>query len=156
LRGRDAETWIAHDVPACIREQFPSQGPTFISGLSMGGYGALRIGFKYPERFRGISAHSSITESDQMRDFVRELDLTGIPAQERDILQWARLNHGQLPPVRFDCGQEDPLFEANRRLHKELLSLGIANTFEAFPGGHDWSYWREHISSTLRFFDALL
>jgi putative tributyrin esterase len=154
--GRDAETWIAHDVPACVREQFPSHGPTFICGLSMGGYGALRIGFKYPERFRGIAAHSSITQAGQMRDFVRELDLSALPAQEHDILHWARINRDQLPPVRFDCGHGDSLFDANATLHRQLETLDIPHFYETFRGAHEWPYWREHIASTLRFFNSLL
>jgi putative tributyrin esterase len=154
--GRDAEAWIAHDVPVCIREQLPSHGPTFLSGLSMGGYGALRIGFKYPERFRGISAHSSITEAGQMGDFVRELDLTDMPAQEREILHWEHMNRDRLPPVRLDCGQDDSLFEANATLHRQLGTLGIPHTYETFSSGHEWPYWRQHIASTLRFFHSLL
>jgi putative tributyrin esterase len=158
MPGRDAEAWIAHDVPTCIREQFSSHGPTFLCGLSMGGYGALRLGFKYPDRFRGISTHSSITHAEQMYDFVRDrdLNLSAMPAFEHDILHWARTHRDQLPPVRFDCGQDDPLFEASTALHRELRSLSIPHTYESFPGRHEWPYWRQHIASTLHFFHSLL
>jgi putative tributyrin esterase len=156
--GRDAEAWIAHDVPACIREHFPSRGPTFLCGLSMGGYGALRLGFKYPDRFRGISAHSSITRAEQMYDFVRDcnLGLSAMPAYEHDILYWARAYREQLPPIRFDCGRGDSLFDANVTLHDELDALSIPHIYESFPGAHEWTYWRQHVASTLRFFDSLL
>ena len=110
----------------------------------------------YPERFRGISAHSSITEAGQMGDFVRELDLTDMPAQEREILHWAHMNRDRLPPVRFDCGRDDSLFEANATLHRQLGTLGIPHTYETFSSGHEWPYWRQHIASTLRFFHSLL
>ncbi|NYF92258.1 alpha/beta hydrolase-fold protein [Tunturiibacter empetritectus] len=158
MPGRDAEAWIAHDVPACIREKFSSHGPTFLCGLSMGGYGALRIGFKYSDRFRGISTHSSITHAEQMHNLVRDrdLNLSAMPVYEHDILHWARKHRDQLPAVRFDCGTDDSLFNASAILHRELDNLSIPHTYETFPGGHEWSYWRQHIESTLRFFHSLL
>src|SRR5579875_701524 len=44
LPSRDVEAWIVDDVPSCIRTIFASNGPTFLCGLSMGGYAALRLG----------------------------------------------------------------------------------------------------------------
>ena len=52
--------------------QASDKSPKFISGLSMGGFGALRIGSKFPTKFKGISGHSSITSLKQMILFVEE------------------------------------------------------------------------------------
>jgi putative tributyrin esterase len=71
--------------------------------------------------------------------------------EKLDILYWAARNSKMLPPIRFDCGRKDTLFQANRKLHHELTKLGIAHTFEEFQGGHEWSYWRRHVRDTLRF-----
>jgi putative tributyrin esterase len=156
--NRDVESWIARDVPECIRELLPSRGPNFLSGLSMGGYGALRLGFKYPERFAGISAHSSIVKIEQMYDFApgSELGLQEMDDEEHDILFWANLNSSSLPPVRFDCGRDDPLYVANIELSHKLTAIGIPHLFESYDGGHTWDYWRDHFADTLRFFDSLL
>src|SRR3546814_14097692 len=57
--GYDFEKWIAEDVPDVLAQSIPGAGtdaPLFISGLSMGGFGALRIGARYGHRFKGISA----------------------------------------------------------------------------------------------------
>ena len=73
--GIDFEKWIAEDVPKAIYEkveQSSDKQPIFISGLSMGGFGALRIGIKYHHLFSGISGHSSITSLEQMALFVEE------------------------------------------------------------------------------------
>src|ERR1700744_1945179 len=53
----DAETWILSDVPACVSELFPhvETGKIFLAGLSMGGFGAMRIGAKHASRVAGIS-----------------------------------------------------------------------------------------------------
>ena len=156
MPGRDAEAWIAHDVPACVREQFSSQGPTFIAGLSMGGYGALRIGCKYPDRFQGISAHSAITKAEEMQNFVREPLQREHATEANEILYWARRHRSELPAIRFDCGQDDSLLESNALLHLELEALAIPHVYETFPGGHEWPYWHKHLENTLRFFDSLL
>ena len=132
--------------------------PLFIAGLSMGGFGALRLGAKYPRRFRGIAGHSSITHFSQMEQFVEEpLDAFGPPeAAEQSVLHWMLANRDQLPPLRFDCGTEDPLLQHNRTLHAQLQEHQIAHTYAEYPGGHEWPYWERHLESTLRFFSHCL
>jgi putative tributyrin esterase len=155
------EEWIMVDVIESVKELIPqvSKSSTlFISGLSMGGYGALRLGTKYSNRFRAISAHSSITAFEQFSYFVEEypngyeLDET----EEKSLFDLMVQNRDMLPPIRFDCGLEDLLIEHNRRLHKELKEKGIEHIYEEFPGKHEWRYWEEHIKDTLIFFNKYL
>ncbi|MBX2925281.1 MAG: hypothetical protein KF746_23975 [Chitinophagaceae bacterium] len=155
--GFDFEKWIAEDVPAVLAETIAgvsADSALFISGLSMGGYGALRIGAKYGNRFTGISAHSSLTSPEQLEYFVEE-DVAGYSQDNKTeedvfttILQY---RHG-LPPVRFDCGSEDSLVEHNRKLHHLLAEQNIIHIYEENPGGHEWPYWEKHISKSLKFF----
>ncbi len=74
--GRDFEKWIVRDVPEVVQEVFPQinidQAGMFITGLSMGGFGALRLGAKFPHLFKGFSGHSSITKLAGMASFVEE------------------------------------------------------------------------------------
>jgi putative tributyrin esterase len=153
------ERWIAHDVPECIRHLFPcvTSGPILLSGLSMGGYGALRLGFKYPERFHAISAHSSITHISQFDQFVRHsMRPDQIAPEEPDVLLWAARNAPSLPHLRFDCGRDDTLFAANIQFHEDLESLQIPHTFTQFEGAHTWDYWQTHLTDTLLFFEAVM
>jgi len=158
-RTQNYESWIADDVPAAVMEnilQVSGASPRFIAGLSMGGYGALRIGAKYPERYAAISGHSSITEVMQMARFVEE-PLSTYETDFNSSVHQAILGAGaKLPPLRFDCGVADELIDANRILHGQLQAAGIPHTYEEFPGGHEWPYWTEHIADTLRFFAARL
>jgi len=158
-RTQNYESWIADDVPAAVMEnilQVSGASPRFIAGLSMGGYGALRIGAKYPERYAAISGHSSITEVTQMAKFVEE-PLSTYETDFNSSVHQAILGAGaKLPPLRFDCGVADELIDANRILHGQLQAAGIPHTYEEFPGGHDWPYWTKHIADTLRFFAARL
>lgn len=159
--SRDFERYVVDEVPACVAGVVPSvsaSSPLFIGGLSMGGFGALRLGAKHPRRFRGVSGHSSITHFSQMSRFVEEpLAAYGPPPEEEQcVLHWMTANRATLPPVRFDCGTDDPLIEDNRRLHRDLDALGIPHRYEEFAGGHEWPYWELHLEDSLRFFAGLL
>jgi enterochelin esterase-like enzyme len=160
--GQDFEKWIMEDVVDVCRECIPQAGPAgplFISGLSMGGYGALRLGSKHPQRFKAVSAHSSVTDLAFMDDFATEGHMDRVkmaPGEEGSVLKLCIANRKVLPPLRFDCGREDGLLENNRDLHKGLLGAGIAHQYEEFPGGHEWGYWREHVKDSLLFFEENL
>ena len=77
------------------------------------------------------------------------------PAENTEIAHWAKTNEAFLPPIRFDCGKEDALLDANRKLHATLLEQGVAHTYEENDGGHTWEYWQTHIRSTLRFISSI-
>jgi len=155
----DAESWILSDVPAAVSDLFPQIQTTkiFLAGLSMGGFGALRIGAKHPSRVAGISAHSPVTHLAELRQFVQDSideDL-GASKRDADVLYWVRRNRARLPPIRIDCGTEDSLLRSNRDLHTALLRARIPHTYEEHPGGHDWAYWQQHVRATLRFVSQL-
>ncbi len=154
---RDFESWIVDDVPNAVIENIPAaskDSPLFIAGLSMGGFGALRIGAKFGSRFTAFAAHSSITKLEQMKSFVEE-DVSQYRQEdqtEMEVFQMILRNREHLPPLRFDCGKEDDLFQENLLLHQCLEEQGIPHEFLAHPGAHHWPYWENHIGETLRFF----
>jgi len=155
--GRDFEKWLIEEVPQAARlgagGAITEDSTHFMAGLSMGGFGALRLGAKYPSRFRAMAGHSSLTHLDQLNAFMEE-SVADFGALDTDVsvLDTMLANGNRLPPFRFDCGTEDPLLEHNRTLHRALNEQGIRHTYEEFPGGHNWSYWGQHIARTLKFF----
>lgn len=153
----DYERWIVEDVIQVVKEQFPQAtdaSPVFIAGLSMGGFGALRLGAKYPSLFQAFSGLSSITHFNQMNEFVADFKQLQADALEQGgVLDFLIKNKDILPPFRFDCGSEDILIEHNRALHHNLTNHSIPHIYEEFSGGHSWEYWAEHISDTLLFFN---
>jgi len=156
-KNKDFEKWIVEDVPKAVIENIPQISESsnlFISGLSMGGFGALRLGIKYSERFKAISAHSSITDLQQMELFVEEPLDNYFQEDKKENSVWGIVekHSGAFPRIRFDCGMDDELLEANRKLHKELSNASITHRYEEFEGGHEWSYWQEHVKKTLLFF----
>ncbi|QBG48405.1 esterase family protein [Verrucomicrobia bacterium S94] len=151
------EAWITEDVIDAVKENIPdvtAQSKICISGLSMGGYGALRLGAKYPELFSAVSAHSSITDFPQLSKFVDE-PLSEYRLKDSDntlsAYYWIQKNRRILPPLRFDCGVDDLLIEENRKLHQQLKEADIPHIYEEFEGEHSWPYWTLHLRDTLRF-----
>ena len=158
--GEDYESWVLDDVPAAVGMAVPEVtggSALFLAGLSMGGYGALRLAARSGGRVRAASGHSSVTDFRRLSVFVEEaLEGCGVPEGESALIDLMKRHRGELPPVRFDCGTEDPLLEDNRALRAALVAEGIPHEYEESPGGHEWAYWRARVADSLRFFAAAL
>jgi len=151
------EKWIIEDVTDAVTysiKETSKISPIFIAGLSMGGYGALRLGAKYGTKFRAVSALSSLTDIKQMQELLEE-DISGLLVSnfnEQSVADVIIENRDILPAIRFDCGVGDPLVTENRKLNEELVRYNIPHIYEEFEGVHDWAYWTENIFRTLLFF----
>jgi enterochelin esterase-like enzyme len=155
-RARNFEQWIVEEAPAAAlmaHGRIGARPPLFVAGLSMGGFAALRFAGKYPDRFAAASAHSAVTRVAQLDTLIVEsrCEWSRAPS-DQDVIEALCGATSPLPPLRFDCGRDDALIEANRVLHRQLDGAGIAHHFEEYPGGHDWSYWRKHVERSLLFF----
>jgi len=125
-----------------------------IGGLSMGGYGAIKLALKHPERFGSAHSHSgSLDIADRLREATNP-DLPGIfgatldPAEDCFALAARR---GAKPRLRIDCGVDDFLIGHSRRFHAHLTAVGVAHEYAEFPGAHEWEYWDRHIVAALEF-----
>ena len=153
LPSRDAQTWIVEEVVEATTEAVPTakaEAGVCIAGLSMGGYGALRLAALHPGRFRAAAAHSTVTNLDQLAT----VTATALPDNTdlADLLSSA----AGLPPIRFDCGLDDRFLPANRALAARLHAAGVPHVYEEHPGGHEWPYWTRRVQDTLRFFGDIL
>jgi enterochelin esterase-like enzyme len=157
--GGAFETWIVRDALVAVREVLGPElgsGPAAIAGLSMGGYGALRLGARHPDVFLGAVGHSSITRFADLAAFTRDMPRPGpVPSDALDLAGVLLAARDRLPAIRLDCGIEDPLVSSSRELHAALVAGGVAHEYAEHPGGHDWAYWAAHLEDTLRFVDLL-
>jgi enterochelin esterase-like enzyme len=153
---QDFDAWIVQDVRHAVSENTGNalDAPHFIGGLSMGGFGALRLGAKYPKYFNAFAGHSSITSLDQMPLFVEEPidDYPQVEGPDRNVLDAILKNRDRMGAFRFDCGVDDLLIEHNRSLAQSLQEAAIEFTYEEFSGGHEWLYWQTHVAKTFKFF----
>lgn len=145
------EDFLINDLPAHLARLFHvDQGPAAIGGLSMGGFGALRLAFKYPDRFRSVWAHSSALWPVSV--LAQRFGSPPLDPVDADIYHWAeRASADRLPAIAFDCGTDDFLIEENRRFHAFLEERGVPHDYREHPGGHTWDYWDQHVREALRF-----
>lgn len=142
-----------------------------ISGISMGGYGALRFVFAHPEMFSAVSAQSPalITESPQQLDSASNSGspLLGVLApvfgKPIDAAHWnannpfllAKRNAAALRSVSiyFNCGQEDNYgFEKGAAtLDRELSQEHIKHEYHPYPGDHSITYFLSHFAEVMEF-----
>jgi enterochelin esterase-like enzyme len=152
--GEDAERWVVEEVPAAARLAAPGAGAggVFLAGLSMGGFGALRLAALHPSRCCGAAGMSSLTDVAQLVDFTgHPFGSHPAPAGTGTLLETLTAAGDRLPPVRLDCGTEDALIIANRTLHAQLLAAGVPHEYAEHPGGHDWAYWTARLTDVLLF-----
>ena len=152
------------------RRMFPlstRREDTFIGGISMGAYGALRNGLKYCETFGSIVSLSSamiINNFDQIissdglfflsRDFLEHTfgDLSHVRDSDKDPARLAAdLVYCDRPRPRIfmTCGNQDPLAEANRMLAGRMRDTGLDVTYHEMHGGHDWDFWNTALPEAL-------
>lgn len=158
--GPRVAQWIADDVPDALRAAVPQVGAGsvfFIAGLSMGGFGAMRLGATRPDRFAAFAGMSSLTHLRQMAWCTHDATrFDGWDTAEASLIETLTRERGRHGPFRFDCGRDDYLIGENRELHAQLDAAGVLHTYEEFAGEHTWDYWRDHLADALRFFDSHL
>lgn len=156
-RFRCFEELLVGDLTNHVRATFRvKEGPWAIGGLSMGGYGAMRLGMKYRDRFASIWSHSGALKT---AGELREEGRLPNPGPDEDILLVAErfaAQPGPRPVISFDCGTEDQLLGENRRFHAHLDQLGIPHNYQEHTGSHTWDYWDEHVREALAQHAAIL
>lgn len=141
------EDLIVTDITNHLKLHFNvTDGPWAIGGLSMGGYGSMRLGLKHPDMFASIWSHSSKFEWDGFIESGQFPD-----TDDLDVRYHARalLNADRKPVISFDCGTEDQLLDESRRFDHFLTEIGIEHTYNEHPGGHEWDYWDTHVQTAL-------
>jgi len=164
-RGPKFWTYISEEVPAMARALFPISGArkdNYVAGLSMGGYGALKLGLTCPERFAAAASLSGALDVSQIvkgsgRAWKSEMrsifgDLKKVVGSQNDLFALAenvaRSKWKKIPLYTW-CGTEDFLIESNRRFKALAKTLGLNLTYEEEPGIHEWSYWDRLIQRVL-------
>jgi S-formylglutathione hydrolase FrmB len=155
----DVEAFIVDEAPAiatAVDGRAGASGRLFIAGLSMGGFGAVRLAHKHTDRFAATAGMSSVTRLDRLFDVVEEAPslFRAEPGTDSLLEVVSGLDAGRRPPLRLDCGLDDHLLEANRALHEGLVAAAVEHEYSEHPGGHDWQYWRDRLPDVLRFFDG--
>ncbi len=154
------ESAIMCDLVPFIDAAFPTRATRegrCIGGLSMGGYGAIKLALKYPRHFCSATSHSgALTKAHIFRsgetEELRRIFGTEQSGGANDLFALAeKIDRKLLPAMRIDCGTADYLLDRSRDFHAHLEQLGIAHEYEEFPGAHDWAYWDARAPEAIAF-----
>jgi len=162
-------TFLCEELPAICQHYFPlstAREDTFAAGLSMGGYGAFRLGLARPDKFAAVASLSGAL------DLARRLREAGKPFARIDRNEWigicgpelkasadsnlwllaskvASTPGGPRPALYLACGTEDELLADTRTFRDHLNAIGLPVTYHEGPGVHEWGYWDTQIQRVL-------
>ncbi len=163
-----------------IKELIPEIDKTFrtisdrdhraIAGLSMGGYGGMKFGIKYPQMFSlagsfsGALGAAAFTEKNAGQ-IGKGLDAIFGPAdselrKKNDIFGLVKAltpeRIKELPFLYVDCGTEDFLYSSNKDFAALLVETKIPHEFRELPGAHNWTFWNSQVKEFLEVADDRL
>jgi len=159
------ETFIADELVKFVDSAFNTiRAPEgrAVAGLSMGGYGAIKLALKFPDTYcAGISFSGALmagnrVASPEWSNASEWLDIFGPSPQNgpNDTVALATAlaapeSKHKPPAIWIDCGSSDFLIEENQKFTAVLIELGIEHEYMEFDGGHSWEYWDAAIQRTL-------
>lgn len=148
-------TYIAKELPRIISEMLnvsDKREDRYIAGISMGGYGALKIGMKECDVFSAAAGLSSVADIHEGKTLFKrdKINIFGeeicIPVEE-ELFYLAEQcsDNANRPRIYMGVGTEDFLYPSNQKLRKKITSLKFDYTYRESQGAHSWEFWDEYI-----------
>lgn len=157
LNGEKYYTYIANELPNIINDFFcisNKREDRFIAGISMGGYGALKIALKENDKFYAAAGLSSVADIHFDRFKQHLINTVGeekYNSKDEDLfaLIEQKEDEDKKPKLYMWCGKEDFLYADNVRLMNHIKKFNFDYTYEESAGSHAWVYWDKHIQRVL-------
>ena len=171
-KGSQFETFITQEVIEKVDKTYrtiSNKSGRVITGLSMGGHGALYLSAKHPDLFCAAGSMSGAVDMSVMlnRDasaqivklmqpvFGDKSDSSEMYAQYAVMGMLDKLKTNKLPLI-IDCGVDDFLIEPNRELHRRLVYNKVDHDYTERGGAHTWDYWENSLPYHVLFFNKIL
>lgn len=163
------ETYISKELIPFVDANFPTikdKNSRAITGLSMGGHGAMMIAAKHPELFSAAGSMSGVMNIDVRTWVGNESTQEERRKSQREMLGEIEYDYPFSPytavglvnqmkqngiALIIDCGVDDFLIETNRQLHQLLLENDTPHEYTERPGAHTWDYWTDALPYHLLF-----
>jgi putative tributyrin esterase len=159
--GQAYFNYLAFELPRYLDDVFhlsPKRKDTLLAGLSMGGYGAFKLAFHYPERFKAAASFSGVLSLVVLRALPNDPrlpefktlfgDLNRLDGSEHDPAVWFKRAAAQkvrLPRLYIACGRQDDMYPVNLFTRSSLQELGIDVDYYEGDARHDWFFWDAQI-----------
>ena len=165
--GQKYFSYLTEELPQYLQDVFgivSDREKTFIAGLSMGGYGALKAALTRPELYFAVASFSGVLsmhgwnanpDDPRMTEFSMLFgDLSKLPGSEHDPSTWINTvgkNSQPYPRLFVSCGLQDELLPTNRYFLDTCKSQGVMVDYHEEEGIHDWLFWDKQIRKFLSF-----
>lgn len=155
------ETYISKEVPHHIDSAYRTiadRDHRAITGLSMGGHGALFIAWRHPDRFAAAGSMSGVVDLSEVKSKYDIVKLLGDTLHYADnwknysVLNVIENKLSDSLALIIDDGIDDNFIAGNRKLHQKFLALKIPHEYIERPGKHNWDYWKYAVHFQLLFF----
>jgi putative tributyrin esterase len=172
IDGADAksgkyESYVLQDLIPDVDRRFrtiAARRGRGVAGYSMGGYGALKFGFRHPEAFALAASTSGALDAAARTDdasIMQTFGEAGSPTRtENDLPRLAREfpegRRGSLPYLYLDCGLQDPWLAVNQDFAATLAARKVPHEYRQLPGEHVWPYWDRQVREILRLASEML
>ncbi|MBO4649427.1 MAG: esterase family protein [Lentisphaeria bacterium] len=159
-------TYLSEELPNVMQSFFrfsTKREDTFAAGLSMGGYGAMKLALHCPERFAAAASLSGALDPLHLLELMPSRkdefecmfgDLNRFPGSFNDLFAQAERCAREkrvLPKLFLTCGTEDSLYSDTTRFRDHLQKLGIPFAYDECKGTHEWGLWDRKIQEVIRF-----
>ena len=168
-------SFVSDELPRVCRSLFPisdKREENFVAGLSMGGYGALKLAFNFPERYAGVAAFSAVADirawinevitydpgicHEMKMIFPEDADITASRSDIYELFAELIEKKADIPAIFHACGSEDFLIKYNREFRDIVQKIGFSKyTYVEEQGTHTWSFWDRNIIRAIDFFKNL-
>jgi putative tributyrin esterase len=151
--------YVSQELPQLVAEFFrvsAEPADTFVAGLSMGGYGALKHAFTHPTRYAaaaslsGVARIQTLVDDNPRPDIVAKVFDGHLSPDDDLAVLLDRCDPAELPALYIGCGtDEDRLMAQNTALVEQLRTKGVEPTVDFRPGDHVWSLWDAQIADVI-------
>jgi S-formylglutathione hydrolase FrmB len=156
------ETFTATELPAYIDANYKtikSRKGRAITGLSMGGHGAMFLSLRHPQTFGACGSMSGVLDVSYVKQgYDMQKRLGDTTANRSYYIDWGvqslfdKYDRKDSIAMIIDCGINDFIFAMSRAAHEKMLKLKIPHDYIERPGAHDWKYWANAVQYQLLFF----
>ncbi len=149
-------------VPKIIKQYKVDKNNVFITGLSMGGHGALNIYLRNQKFFKAAGSMSGVLDirlfpnNWEIKEMLGEYKNNKKVWDKYAAVETLKKYHTKKTNIIVDCGTEDFAYQSNENFYNEAKLLGVSIKFNTRPGNHNWEFWCETIDYHLTYFTGLV
>lgn len=159
------ETYVASELVSWVDHHYSTiadRSGRAITGLSMGGHGALYLGIRHQDVYAAVGSMSGCVD---LIPFSKSFGISQVLGEyESNPQRWkdnSVINMlDQIKPnslaIIFDCGFSDGFYPSNMEMHNRLVQMKVPHDFIVRDGGHSWEYWSNSIVYQMLFFSRHL